>query len=425
MNPQRTVFPSISVSSPARNEPKPNRAAGFTNSVKAPLLVAALILGATTGNAQTLGAQLLVDPGLNSGSAPLIGYNVGNMFSRWQQEAASLVTGQQPLDLISPQEGDGMIKLVSAGGSATQVRQRIDVTALATQIDAGGVTADVTGWVNASVAGVSGGTLIASYDAIQGSQAFSGVTLFTDGDPLTWEFSSASMILPIGTRYVEFQFAFTNISLPSGDAVYGDAATLILTGPTPSCPVGLFPDFCNGDGGNQLGCTDCPCGNNAPGGTIGGCINSVGSSARLVGTGDPSVSIPAGSSTDLRFAVCGAIPNVTCVLKSGDALAPTGQANPCFGLGSGVQSFAFDGLRCAVMNAKNIGARTSDSFGNVGFGTSPPWGGEAGPNIGIAAQGGFAAGHTRYFQAVYREDPTTVCQTGLNTTQAVEVTFIP
>ncbi len=189
-----------------------------------------------------------------------------------------------------------------------------------------------------------------------------------------------------------------------------------------ACPE-TYANHCEGDGGDQLGCTNCPCGNNAPIGTIGGCLNSLGSSARLVATGSSSTSLPAGSLTDLRFAVCGAIPNVTCVLKSGDALAPLNPANPCFGLGSGVQSAVFDGLRCAVMNAKNVGARTSDSFGNVGFGTSPPWGGAAGPNIGIAAQGGFTAGHTRYFQVIYRDDPMLVCQTGLNTTQAVEVTF--
>ena len=55
-----------------------------------------------------------------------------------------------------------------------------------------------------------------------------------------------------------------------------------------------FPDQCNGDGGDQMGCTDCPCTNNAPQGTIGGCLNSAGTASRLIGTGDPSLSLPSG-----------------------------------------------------------------------------------------------------------------------------------
>ena len=38
----------------------------------------------------------------------------------------------------------------------------------------------------------------------------------------------------------------------------------------------VYDDFCFGDGGVQIGCTPCPCGNEGASGTIGGCTNSAG-----------------------------------------------------------------------------------------------------------------------------------------------------
>ncbi len=187
---------------------------------------------------------------------------------------------------------------------------------------------------------------------------------------------------------------------------------------------GQFGDLCNGDGGDQMGCTDCPCGNNASLGTIGGCLNSVSTSARLTATGDTSVTLPSGSMIDLRLGISGAPPTAFCILNSGDNVAPQGMANPCFGLDSGAQSATFDGLRCAVQNTLRHGGRSADSNGDVGV-TNNPWGGEGGPPIGIATAAGFAAGQTRYFQVIHRDDPLAVCGRGLNTSQAVQVTFEP
>ncbi len=188
---------------------------------------------------------------------------------------------------------------------------------------------------------------------------------------------------------------------------------------------GSASSWCNGDGGDQQGCTNCLCGNNAAPGTIGGCLNSAGTPARLLVSGDPSVSLPPLSSNDLRFGLEGARGRVLTLLTSGDAIASQNMANPCFGLNSGVRFIGFDGLRCAIFGVRRHGARTSDANGNVG-GTSPPWGGEGGPPIGLAlAFGGFASGQTRFFQTIYRDEPTLVCMTGLNSTQAIEVAFTP
>ena len=182
--------------------------------------------------------------------------------------------------------------------------------------------------------------------------------------------------------------------------------------------------FCNGDGGDQLGCTDCPCMNNAPIGTIGGCLNSASTSARLIGSGNAAVTQSPGATNDLRFGLTGAPASVLAVLTSGDSLAPTGAGHPCFDSDSGIPAVHFDGLRCAVINTRRHGGRATDSNGDVGE-TNNPWGGEGAPTNGIAQVAGFMNGQTRYFQVIYRDDPMLGCLRALNTSQALEIQLTP
>lgn len=189
-------------------------------------------------------------------------------------------------------------------------------------------------------------------------------------------------------------------------------------------PVFFTSNFCSGDGGDQMGCTPCPCSNEAPVGTIGGCLNSNGTSARLWAEGDPSVSLPPNICTDLRFSITGAPPFAQGVLLSGSALAPSNMANPCFGTNNGVQSLMSDGLRCAVMNILRHGNRPADQNGDIGV-AGNPFGGEGAQPAGIAANSGFISGQVRYFQLTHREDIAAGCMRGLNSSQAIEVTFTP
>jgi len=179
-------------------------------------------------------------------------------------------------------------------------------------------------------------------------------------------------------------------------------------------------DMCNGDGGDQMGCTDCPCMNNATPGTVGGCLNRVGDSARLRGSGVPSV-----SSDTLRFEMDGVSPNELCVLLSGDTIAPGVSGNPCFGLNTGLQSPDRDGLRCSIQNIKRHGNRRADSNGEVGIANNRGWGTPDAPFSGLLFQAGFGAGQTRSFQAIYREQITAGCMRGLNTSQSVTYTMLP
>ncbi|MEM7518459.1 MAG: hypothetical protein AAF368_16240, partial [Planctomycetota bacterium] len=177
--------------------------------------------------------------------------------------------------------------------------------------------------------------------------------------------------------------------------------------------------FCFGDGGDQLGCTDCPCGNNAPPGTVGGCLNPAGTSASLLPSGSPNV-----TADTLRFDMSGGEPSSFGILSSGNSLAPAGAANPCFGLNSGIVSPTLDGLRCAVQGVQRHGTRAIDANGDVGMTTSG-WGPPSGPPGGLISQGGFVAGQTRHYQVIYRVLPSEGCLTGQNTSQAVTVVFEP
>ncbi len=172
--------------------------------------------------------------------------------------------------------------------------------------------------------------------------------------------------------------------------------------------------FCFGDGGDQMGCTRCRCLNEAPIGTIGGCLNGAATSARLDASGVPSL-----AADTLRFEVAGANPTTFAVLVSGRDASPVMGACPP---GSGTLAGpALDGLRCVANLLVRHGTRATDGFGI----TVSNWGPPSGPAGGLIAQGGFAAGQTRYFQTFYRENPLASCMTGQNTSSAVSITFQP
>lgn len=216
----------------------------------------------------------------------------------------------------------------------------------------------------------------------------------------------------------------------------GPQANVLSGGMNPGAPGCVdFPSWCNGDGGDQVGCTDCPCGNNAVAGSVGGCAHSAsagngGLGSLLLAEGSASISLPSGSTTDLRLSMENMPPVSTTVMFSGAAIAPQNMANPCFGKGVAVMLGASgekDGLRCAVGGLVRHGNRQSDASGEIKDDTGPSrtWGGVAGPAAGLGVQAGFMAGQTRYFQATHRDLDTEQCMTGLNTSQAIEVTFTP
>jgi len=177
--------------------------------------------------------------------------------------------------------------------------------------------------------------------------------------------------------------------------------------------------FCFGDGGFTPGCTNCPCGNNADAGMVGGCLNSAGSSAALAVTGQASV-----SNDTARLEAGRAMPSTMMLLASSAKVLPLNPGiSPCPS-GSGVRSNLYDGLRCLGGPIVRHGLRVTDATGAV-EGPNDGWGGQFRPTGGLVNQGAFATGQKRYFQAIYRDNMALGCNTGINTTNAVSIQVVP
>ena len=220
----------------------------------------------------------------------------------------------------------------------------------------------------------------------------------------------------------------SNIVRVTKDTLVGRTYRLLVinTGAMDSCSsyslhvnvLDEIQQYCFGSGDTFGGCTLCPCSNDTNGG-VAGCVNSQGIGAAIDAQGDASV-----ANDTLNFVTVSAVPNTFAILISGDFRAPNTPDNPCFGQASGITSISLDGLRCTVGNLVRHGSRATDEFGNVGF-TNARWGPPDGPIGGLLAQGGFAAGQARNFQAFYRESVDEGCGTGQNTTQAIHVIVHP
>ncbi len=179
-----------------------------------------------------------------------------------------------------------------------------------------------------------------------------------------------------------------------------------------------YPSACHGDGGDQAGCTDCPCSNNAPVGMSGGCLNSLGQSAQLAASGLASI-----SHDELAFIATGAVPSTMGVLFSSDISLPLNPLSPCFGVASGVSGSILDGLRC-LGSPRRQGARMSNGDGDFGVSTAP-WGTPGGPPGGLLQRGGWTAGSTALWQVFYRDNVLASCGSGLNSTNTILVQVIP
>lgn len=178
-------------------------------------------------------------------------------------------------------------------------------------------------------------------------------------------------------------------------------------------------EFCFGDGSSPAGCGACPCGNDAPSGTIGGCLNSSQRSARLLALGRSSI-----TSDSLQMELLGAQGNSFAILLSGDNALP--QSGTCpVGSGIDVVGAPFDGLRCAGSQLVRHGIRSTDLQGDAASAANPGWGGDFLPASGLLSQLSSPSGATRHFQVIYRDLPTSGCGTGLNSTNAVSVQLRP
>jgi len=154
--------------------------------------------------------------------------------------------------------------------------------------------------------------------------------------------------------------------------------------------------FCSGDGSAAA----CPCGNQAPAGSQGGCLNSLGLSALLAGDGDPSLS------GDTFVLQASALPQTASALYFQGTSATNGGTGSAFG----------DGLRCAGGSVVRLGTRIS-----VGGASSCPSPGGA----SISQVGGISSPGVRTYQVWYRNSAGFCTPAAFNLTNGVSVSWRP
>lgn len=162
----------------------------------------------------------LQDPSFEA--APLNAYaavlnNFTGLAGQWGAENATIITGT--VDGVTPIHGANALRLVSDGLTTTQVVQVLDLTSLATQIDAGSIEAEFAASFNASngVSGPSAYTMLRYYTGpgLVHQTTNDSVSHFFDGNPLTWERHSVTATIPAGTRWIVAEIGFTNSTIGS------------------------------------------------------------------------------------------------------------------------------------------------------------------------------------------------------------------
>ncbi|MEM7516450.1 MAG: hypothetical protein AAF368_05965, partial [Planctomycetota bacterium] len=305
----------------------------------------------------------------------------------------------------------------AGGGSGGTLLLHAEAVEVEGEIDVrGGDGGDDFGFSFSSGGGGSGGRVL--YDAVTASFGSSNLRLDggdggSGGPPPTGESGAPGESFQWPRELVDCN----ENGIPDAvDLFRQTSRDADLDGVPDECQTGS--SFCSGLPSPPFDCMSCPCGNYGLS-HFAGCLNSVGTSARLIAEGLPRVSLDT-----LRFELRDASPSTFAVLVSGAQRAPANAINPCFGLGSGVQSPVLNGLRCVVQSVLRHGTRAIDANGDVGV-TTNGWGPPNGPTGGLIAANGFQPGQTRHFQIFYRDLPFGGCTETQNTTQGFTVTFEP
>jgi hypothetical protein len=151
--------------------------------------------------------------------------------------------------------------------------------------------------------------------------------------------------------------------------------------------------FCFGDGSG----TACPCGNNAPAGSMAGCMNSMMVGGRLDSSGVASVG------------------NDSLLLSGTNLVGPALYFQGTTRVAGGMGAVFGDGLACAGGTQIRLGIKTS-----LGSSAYPAPG-----DASISVKGGVTAGDTRTYQAIYRDAVAFCTGDTFNQTNGIRVTWGP
>jgi len=216
----------------------------FTHLIR--LFAAAMIvclLSSYEASAQILPTgNLLQDSGFESDAAPLQSFvrGPGNPYipGEWNAEFADLINS--PTAGITPDSADGMLRVNWLAGTVSQVNQIIDVSAFATAIDGGNVTAIFSIWVNAPGAEVDTGISfkagptqnpnVGTIDPVLGG--ITNTLLTTDLDVNSWQLIQGSHLLAPTTRFLDFEFRGWNNTIPTGGVFFDSASVTLIPEPS-------------------------------------------------------------------------------------------------------------------------------------------------------------------------------------------------
>ncbi|QEG35715.1 PEP-CTERM sorting domain-containing protein [Bythopirellula goksoeyrii] len=194
---------------------------------------------------------LLTDPGFNTPptNAPIAyttAYNTP-VFDTWGIESGAFVPVllNSGLNLITPKEGNGMLRENATGGVATQAIQFVDLSAPIFQaaITAGNATIDLSACFNvpSAAAGAGGYVALRFFNTFNPVGPGSAIATFTASNPNldanigTWEtIALNNVIVPTGTLRVGAEVGFGNARLNQRPGVVDLAEMNLTIVPEPS-----------------------------------------------------------------------------------------------------------------------------------------------------------------------------------------------
>ncbi len=173
--------------------------------------IIAMILVSATAMAQPPTGNLLSDADFSSNTvlAPF----GSSIESQWKDEDAQIAIGT--VEGINPLSPDGMLQLNETSLVVSQVRQSIDVSAYASEIDLGMVSAVARAFYNCPTEACNA-TLSIRNTATRLQHLQDGITAISplNGDPEVWQEANVGLskpvVIPPGTRSIDIEVAFSN-----------------------------------------------------------------------------------------------------------------------------------------------------------------------------------------------------------------------
>jgi hypothetical protein len=208
------------------------------------------VIGVAAIGASAASAALVINPGFETLESTL---GRPSSYGDWGDNVSQIVSAENG---VTPRDGSRMLKFIATGpdgpdvGTGGSVYQLLDLSSIAASIASGQALVTASAFFNRAFAGAETDTqFVVSLTAYAGSPAgfpafpaplaTMTVSLFSDGDALTWELLETSLLLPTDTTYVSLLLAavenvVNETASPEFDGHYADSVVGIGQIPEPS-----------------------------------------------------------------------------------------------------------------------------------------------------------------------------------------------